>query len=374
MSASSSPASSAHPLKGIINTNDDPFVCAMCLTQTESSHYRGSTLNPCCGKSFCSDCQYAWKHIDKDTGRCSLCSIINESAIRLLKKNAKRGHAWAQDSLASCFRMGDEIGQSSFDAVRWYRKAAAQGHPAAMVNLSCNLRTGVGCVESLAEAKSCLEKLLSKRGYDLFHDIARVELANIGSRYCLDGNYAEARATLTPLAENGATLAYFSLGMAFYHTAAFTGALKWLEESAMQEGKKDAAYSASICCWFSLGRWAEGKFWLSFARKLDQKTKAIDKSGCLSVNAFTDYQLHLFRKTCKVCSALLDTSTRKLCKGCKTFCYCSIECQKIHWDRSEDGHREECKRVMELKERMKALDWEENMKNQATKYSTNIQL
>ena len=56
-----------------------------------------------------------------------------------------------------------------------------------------------------------------------------------------------------------------------------------------------------------------------------------------------------FRKECATCGTALDRSNRKLCKGCRNHCYCSRECQKVHWNRKNDGHRAECKEAQELK-------------------------
>ena len=114
-----------------------------------------------------------------------------------------------------------------------------------------------------------------------------------------------------------------------------------------------SAYDAMDCC-FELDRFAEAKLWLSVASTSEDE-KAHDEPVHLSG---LQEELRTLRKTCKVCSIPLDTTTRKLCKGCKTYCYCSKACQKIHWDRTEDGHREECKRVTELREQLTKL-WEE---------------
>ena len=56
-----------------------------------------------------------------------------------------------------------------------------------------------------------------------------------------------------------------------------------------------------------------------------------------------------FRKGCATCGTALDRSNRKLCRGCRNHCYCSRECQKVHWNRKKGGHRAECKEAQELK-------------------------
>ena len=124
---------------------------------------------------------------------------------------------------------------------------------------------------------------------------------------------------------------------------AFNEALKWYREDFMQ-GRNDAAYDALDCC-SQLQRVAEAKFWMTVATRSSAKPDDAFVDNIPNVQS----SLRVLRQTCKVCGVSLNADTRKLCKGCKTYCYCSRDCQKVHWNRSEDGHREECKKVMEMK-------------------------
>ena len=63
-------------------------------------------------------------------------------------------------------------------------------------------------------------------------------------------------------------------------------------------------------------------------------------------------------KHCAHCSVELAKAMR--CSQCKTVCYCSRECQKMHWNRKKDGHREDCKGAMELKQKMKEMKTKKN--------------
>ena len=191
-----------------------------------------------------------------------------------------------------------------------------------------------------------------------FRDLAYEQLVDIGRDFEESGDKETAKAILLPLAEMGMAIAQYELAMTYARGSedygGYPDALYWFRKSALG-GQEKAAYCAVICCQ-ALGLFAEAKFWNTLAKKIGPMP-----DGCSKIIPSLPRHWRDLRQTCKTCGIVLNSDTRKLCKGCKTYCYCSVECQKIHWDRSEDGHRDECKKVTELKERVKTIDWQEKL-------------
>jgi hypothetical protein len=88
-----------------------------------------------------------------------------------------------------------------------------------------------------------------------------------------------------------------------------------------------------------------------------------DRKSVLDIIVLFRTGLRKIRNKCGGCGAILEGDMRKKCGGCKTFCYCSRECQKLHWNRSKNGHRDECKEVMELKRKVKDARKESKFEN-----------
>ena len=313
---------------------------------------KDSVIRYCCGKCVCVNCSIAGKSYDERADRCRLCKATNTRSIGLLKKQAKKGHAWAQVALGAKYVKGGKVTQSFYDTVRWYRKAAARGHPGAMLNLSIAYRVGDGCSRDLVEAKAWAQK--AAKIDDHFKGGVINELVLLAAEYAEESKHDEAQSTFSAILqmdiENVAVDAttQYNLGCLYYNFEDFSSALKWFTAAFLHQDylTDKAACDAMECCW-TLQRLAEAKLWLSLV-----PPQISDDQHC-AIKDVPRFQQHLrdIRQWCKVCHAPLDYSNRKLCKGCKTYCYCSRDCQKVHWNRSEDGHREECKRVTELKEK-----------------------
>jgi len=79
-------------------------------------------------------------------------------AVRWFRKAAEQGHADAQFNLGLMYGKGEGVAQDKAEAVRWFRKAAEQGVAAAQYNLGVMHSKGDGVEQNKAEAAKWYRK------------------------------------------------------------------------------------------------------------------------------------------------------------------------------------------------------------------------
>ncbi len=73
-------------------------------------------------------------------------------AVKWYQKAAEQGHAGAQNNLGVCYEYGEGVKQDYAEAVKWYQKAAQQGNVNAMRNLARCYRHGHGVEKNNVKA------------------------------------------------------------------------------------------------------------------------------------------------------------------------------------------------------------------------------
>ena len=149
-----------------------------------------------------------------------------------------------------------------------------------------------------------------------------------------------------------------NLGVTYFKRGELTKALD-LYRDVLATGANVgmSSYGAMTCCKM-MNQWPQAKFWLSNSTKnlhkilAAQNTREKSKEILESIHNMR-LDLRKIRDRCGGCGAELHGKMRKKCSGCTAFCYCNRDCQKLHWNCKKDGHREDCKVVMELKTKMK---------------------
>ena len=128
-------------------------------------------------------------------------------------------------------------------------------------------------------------------------------------------------------------------------------------------GRVRSALRASDC-YFVMEHFALSKLWLSVACKTSSGFHSfmlVNDGGTSNGPMFWSSpkfkqcrdklrsKLREISDSCGGCGAALEGDTRKYCRGCKAFCYCSRDCQKLHWNRADadGGHRTECKEAQD---------------------------
>ena len=282
-----------------------------------------------------------------------------------LRKKARKGHAWAQIQLGSFYLEGDRVSKSMVEALHWLQAASNQGHPVANHYLAMTALAGInGEAVDLARAHRLLEEAMDsplmtvRRGFLKKCQNALVDVADKYMQLETKEGYEKAKAILLPIAETGHGNAQGLLGEAFFNEDDYLTALKFFSLAATDPNTNleptRPAYGAMYCC-DELKLFSQAKFWARATKESLSNPNLPDKARLAHVQLLVDLQRRLrkMRDTCGGCGAEFEGKERKFCRGCHAYCYCSRECQKMHWDRKEGGHREDCKGAMELNQKMK---------------------
>ena len=133
------------------------------------------------------------------------------AALKWYRKAAEQGHASAQINLGAMYAEGLGTARNFQEALRWYHKAAEQNSASAQFNLGVLHEQGGGALRNLETALSWYGKA-AEQGY------APAQL-NLGAMYAegsgVDQDIGEALNWYHKAADQGYALAHFNLGMIY---------------------------------------------------------------------------------------------------------------------------------------------------------------
>jgi TPR repeat protein len=100
--------------------------------------------------------------------------------MRWYRKAADQGHAFAQNNIGNLYNKGQGVTQDYVEALRWYRKAADQGNAWAHYSIGLLYQDGRGVPQDKVQARAWMQKAAAKAvaaGDDVAKDWAKKWLA-----------------------------------------------------------------------------------------------------------------------------------------------------------------------------------------------------
>ena len=243
-----------------------------------------------------------------------------------MRKFTKKKKAWAEEEMGDRYYLGEGgVHQSYEEAVKWYEKAARQGHAVAQCCLAFMYDKGKGVPLSYQKAFEYYE-LSAKQGYSA----AEYTLGYMFYKgHAVEEDLNKARQWWTRAAEHGDEDA--------------SKELQKLDEKEEEERKRNETTikKASTDEEEEEDENEEKKA----EEKEDEETKETNQQPDIDVTTITTTPLPIITSTtprsrfCEWCCKEHTTEHLLLgCTRCNLVVYCDEECQKIHWMR----HRPDC--------------------------------
>lgn len=334
---------------GIVCTNEDPNLCALCSTVlTVFPSKAPSAAKFCCGTRLCDDCDQGYVY------QCSFCKYRKgtpKQTVALTKERAKAGFPWSCNILGELYASGvAHVNQSYWEAFRWHEEAASKDHPISCFRIASFYAYGIdSCKKDLEKACIMFEKAMLLRAEDFFVATVILDVGVDLAEFLLKaGKTEEGLSLLVPLGKRGNGEAQCCLSELHQRVGDFEGARCW---AAMCSENPDNPFTALQTSLY-LRAHCVVRHWYSVASKNDLEIRRNYKAPLLK--DAREILCHL-RRQCAWCEISLDRSTRKMCKDCKTHCYCSEVCQSAHWNAEKNGHRSDCQKVTEVKKKVAAM-------------------
>jgi TPR repeat protein len=167
-------------------------------------------------------------------------------AVRWYRKAAEQGHANAQADLAYAYAEGKGVGVDQAEAAKWFRKAAEQGQSVAQFNLGVVYMQGTGVAQDYAEAVKWFRLRAEKDDADAQSLLGVMYAQRLG----VPQDYAVAEKWLRRSAEQGNAQGQLNLG-AFYHERTDglqddVEALVWISLAAAQGNELANKHKAQL--------------------------------------------------------------------------------------------------------------------------------
>jgi TPR repeat protein len=155
-------------------------------------------------------------------------------AVKWYRKAAEQGHAEAQYWLGRCYFDGRGITRDRAEAIKWWRKAAEQGHAGAQYWLGLCYEKGQGVSKDFAEAAKWYRKAAEQGNVYAQFNLGRCYEKGQG----VSKDLAEAAKWYRKAAEQGHAEAQYNLGFCYEFgkgvTQDYTEAVKWYRKAAEQ--------------------------------------------------------------------------------------------------------------------------------------------